>query len=316
MARNLEAEEAGPLGLVQTIALPNVEGRIDHMEVDVRGQRLFIAALGNNTVEVLDLRGGKRIRTITGLHEPQAISFVPELNKIFVANAKSGAVDIFDGGSFQLIKSVKLGDDADNIRYDASAHRLYIGYGSGGLGIVDPTNGEKIGDVKLDSHPESFQLEKSGPRIFVNLPAVGKIAVVNRETHVTLADWPTTGVTANFPMALDEIRHRLFVGFRKPAKLFVYDTESGKEVAVLDSPGDADDTFYDALRKRIYISGGEGSIGIVQQQDADHYKTITKIATASGARTSFWSPDTNRLYLAVPHRGTQGAKIRAYEAQR
>jgi hypothetical protein len=150
----------------------------------------------------------------------------------------------------------------------------------------------------------------------VNLPAVGKIAVVNRETHVTLADWPTTGVTANFPMALDEIRHRLFVGFRKPAKLFVYDTESGKEVAVLDSPGDADDTFYDALRKRIYISGGEGSIGIVQQQDADHYKTITKIATASGARTSFWSPDTNRLYLAVPHRGTQGAKIRAYEAQR
>ena len=315
MTRNLEAEEAGPLRWIQTIPLRNVEGRIDHMAVDAKGERLFIAALGNNTVEVLDLREGKRIRTITGLHEPQGISFVPELNKIFVANSQSGAVDIFDGASFQLIQSVKLGDDADNIRYDASAHRLYVGYGSGGLGIVDPNNGTKIGDIRLDGHPESFQLEKSGPRIFVNLPASGKIAVVNREARTTLAAWPTTSATANFPMALDETHHRLFVGFRKPAKLFAYDTKSGKEVAVLDSPGDADDIFYDDIRKRIYISGGEGLIGVVQQQDADQYKTVAKIAVTSGARTSLWVSEMNRFYLAVPHRGTQRAEMRVYEAQ-
>jgi DNA-binding beta-propeller fold protein YncE len=310
-----QAQDTMPLRLVQTIALPNVEGRIDHMAVDIKAQRLFIAALGNNTVEVLDLRAGKRIRSITGLHQPQAIAFVPELNKIFVANAKSGACDIFDGASFQLIKSVKFSDDADNIRYDVAARRVYVGYGSGGLGIVDPTTGSQISDIKLDGHPESFQLEKSGPRIFVNLPASGKIAVVNREARTTLAAWPTTSATANFPMALDETHHRLFVGFRKPANLFVYDTDSGKEVAVLDIPGDADDIFYDDVRKRIYISGGEGLIGVVQQQDANQYKTVAKISTASGARTSFWVPEMKRFYLAVPHRGTQRAEMRVYDAQ-
>jgi DNA-binding beta-propeller fold protein YncE len=316
MTKNLEAEEAGPLRLIQTIPLPNVEGRIDHMAVDIKDQRLFIAALGNNTVEVLDLRAGKRMRSITGLHEPQGIGFVPELNKIFVTNAKSGACDVFDGSSFQLIKTIKFSDDADNVRYDATARRVYVGYGSGGIGIVDPTNDSQIGDIKLDAHPESFQLEKSGPRIFVNLPLSQKIAVVNRETRTTIAAWPTTGAAANFPMALDETHHRLFVGFRKPAKLSVFDTESGKEVAIVDSPGDADDIFYDDARKQIYISGGEGLVGVVQQQDADHYKTITKISTASGARTAFWVPEMNRLYLAVPHRGTQGAEVRVYEAQR
>jgi DNA-binding beta-propeller fold protein YncE len=315
MTRNLEAEDAGPLRLIQTIPLRNVEGRIDHMAVDIKGQRLFIATLGNNAVEVLDLRAGKRVRSITGLHEPQGVAFISELNRIFVANGQTGVVDIIDGASSQPIKSVKLGADADNIRYDANAHRLYVGYGSGGLGILDPISGTKIGDIKLDGHPESFQLEKFGPRIFVNLPASAKIAVVNREERTTLAAWPTTSATANFSMALDETHHRLFVCFRKPAKLFVYDTESGKEVAVLDSPGDADDIFYDDARKRIYISGGEGVIAVVQQQDADHYKNIAKIATASGARTSFWVPEMSRLYLAVPHRGTQGAEMRVYESQ-
>ena len=315
MPRNLEAEEAGPLRLIQTIPLRNVEGRIDHMAVDLKGERLFIAALGNNTVEIVDLRAGKHMETITGLHEPQGVGFVPEFNKIFVANAQSGACEVFDGSSFKRIKSIKLSDDADNIRYDAAARRVYVGYGSGGLGIIDAATGDQLGEIKLDGHPESFQLEKSGPRIFVNIPTSQKIAVVDREKRAAVTAWPVGGATANFPMALDETHHRLFVGFRKPAKLVVYDTESGKVIANLDSPGDADDIFYDGTRQRIYISGGEGFIGIIQQQDADHYKSLTKIPTASGARTSLFVPELGRLYLAVPHRGTQRAEIRVYEAQ-
>ena len=315
MTRNLEAEEAGPLRLIQTIPLRNVEGRIDHMAVDLKGERLFIAALGNNTVEIVDLRAGKHMETITGLHEPQGVGFVPEFNKIFIANAQSGACEVFDGSSFKRIKSIKLSDDADNIRYDAAARRVYVGYGSGGLGIVDAATGDQLGEIKLDGHPESFQLEKSGPRIFVNIPTSQKIAVVDREKRAATASWPTAGATANFPMALDETHHRLFVGFRKPAKLSVFDTESGKVVINLDSPGDADDIFYDGTRQRIYISGGDGFIGIIQQQDADHYKTLTKIPTASGARTSLFVPELGRLYLAVPHRGTQRTEIRVYEAQ-
>ena len=315
LAVRAQAEEPTPLRLVQTIPLPNVEGRIDHMAVDLKGQRLFIAALGNNTVEVLDLRAGKRIRSITGLHEPQGVGFIPEFNKIFVANAKSGACEVFDGSSFKPIKSIKFSDDADNIRYDAAARRVYVGYGSGGVGIIDAATGDHLGAIKLEGHPESFQLEKSGPRLFANIPTSQKIVVVDREKRATITAWPTAGATANFPMALDETHHRLFVGFRKPAKLLVFDTESGKVVANMDSAGDADDVFYDNSHQRIYISGGEGFLSIFQQDDADHYRAMTKIPTAMGARTSLFVPELSRFYLAVPHRGTQRAEVRVYEAQ-
>ena len=181
LAIEAEARNATPLRLVQTIPLANVEGRIDHMAVDLKGERLFVAALGNNSVEVLDLRAGKRIHSITELHEPQGVGFVPEFNKIFIANAKSGACEVFDGSSFKPIKSIKFSDDADNIRYDAAARRIYIGYGSGGLGVIDAATGDQLGEIKLEGHPESFQLEKSGPRIFVNIPTSQKIIVVDRE---------------------------------------------------------------------------------------------------------------------------------------
>jgi DNA-binding beta-propeller fold protein YncE len=247
MTRNLEAEEAGPLRLIQTIPLRNVEGRIDHMAVDLKGERLFIAALGNNTVEIVDLRAGKHMETITGLHEPQGVGFVPEFNKIFVANAQSGACEVFDGSSFKRIKSIKLSDDADNIRYDAAARRVYVGYGSGGLGIIDAATGDQLGEIKLDGHPESFQLEKSGPRIFVNIPTSQKIAVVDREKRAAVTSWPVGGATANFPMALDETHHRLFVGFRKPAKLSVFDTESGKVSPTWTAPG-TPTTFFTTVQ--------------------------------------------------------------------
>jgi DNA-binding beta-propeller fold protein YncE len=315
LAARAQAEESTPLRLVQTIPLTNVEGRIDHIAMDLKGQRLFVAALGNNTLEVLDVRAGNRIRSITGLHEPQGVGFIAEFNRIFVANGKSGACDVFDGSSFKLIKSVKFSDDADNVRYDAKARRVYVGYGSGGLGIIDAATGDQLGEIKLEGHPESFQLEKSGPRIFVNIPTSQKIIVVDREKRTATTTWSTSGATANFPMALDETHHRLFVGFRKPAKLVVFDTESGKAVATLDSPGDADDIFYDNSRRRIYVSGGDGSIGIVQQNDADHYTTMAKIPTSTGARTSLFVPELSRFYLAVPHRGAQTAEVRVYEAQ-
>jgi DNA-binding beta-propeller fold protein YncE len=286
------------------------------MAVDVKGQRLFIAALGNNSVEILDLNAGKHFKRISGLHEPQGVDFTPEFNKIFIANGKTGAsCDILDGSSFERIKSVKFPDDADNIRYDPSGQRVYVGYGNGSLGIIDAKTGNAIGDIRLEAHPESFQLEKSGPRIFVNLPNSKKIAVVNRETRTTITTWATASATANFPMALDETHHRLFVGFRKPAKLTVYDTNSGKIVANLDTVGDADDIFYDSSRQRIYIAGGDGFLSIFQQVDLDHYQPVTKIPTAARARTALFEPELDRFYLAIPHRSSQRAEVRIYSAQ-
>jgi DNA-binding beta-propeller fold protein YncE len=309
-------EPAAALRLTQRISFPKVEGRIDHMAVDVKGERLFIAALGNNTVEVVDLRAGKPLPSLTGFHEPQGVGFTPEFNKLFVANAKNGACDVIDGSSFKPLKRINFADDADNIRYDAKARRIYVGYGGGALGMVDAASGDQIGAIKLDGHPESFQLEKSGPRIFVNIPTAQEVTVVDREKGAVIRSWPVATARSNYPMALDETHHRLFVGARRPAKLLVFDTESGKPVAEVTSSGDADDIFYDHSRQRIYISGGEGSIGIIQQQDADHYKPAANISTASGARTSLFVPELSRLYVAVPHRGSQPAELRVYEAVR
>ena len=223
--------------------------------------------------------------------------------------------DVFDGTSCQHRNAVKLASDADNLRYDAATHTLYVGYGAGALGLIDTASKQHVGDIKLAGHPEAFQLEQAGPRIFVNIPPAHHIAAVDRDKRAVLTTWPLQGAAANFPLALDETHHRLFVGFRKPAMLMIVDTESGKEIARMKSVGDADDLFYDAPHRRIYIAGGEGFLSIVAQEDADHYTPVATIPTASGARTALFVPELRRLYLAVPHRGAQGAEIRVYEVQ-
>jgi DNA-binding beta-propeller fold protein YncE len=301
--------------LVLTIPIANTEGRIDHFGVDVDGQRLFVSALGNNTLEVLDLRQGKRLTSITGLREPQGVFYVPGVNRLFVANGDDGTCRIFDGSSYKLVARVDFASDADNVRYDARQGEIFVGYGEGALGILDATTGRKLADIPLRGHPESFQLEKSGPRIFVNVPTANHtIAVVDRAKRSVIATW-SVEAEANFPMALDEVDHRLLVVTRKPPRLVVLDTESSKTMASESAVGDADDIFYDAAHKRVYISGGEGFVDIFDQLDPNHYQRTARVPTATGARTSLFVPQLNRLYIAVPHRGSQKAEIRIYDAQ-
>jgi YVTN family beta-propeller protein len=300
-----------PLRLEKTIELPEVQGRIDHLSVDVKGQRLFVSALGNNTVEVIDLKAGRRIRTISGLQEPQGVLYVPASDRLYVANAKDGNVRVFDGSSYAALKALDYGDDADNLRYDSARKRIYVGYGSGALGEIDD-EGNKAGEIKLDAHPESFQLEKDSPRVYVNLPKSRKIAVLDREKHTIIATWPTGMALANYPMALDQANHRLLVVTRFPARLLVFDTNTGKTVQRLPAVGDCDDVFYDPARKRIYASGGEGGISVFEQLDPDHYKESARISTVEGARTGFFSPELDRLFLAVRRKGAQAAQVRVF----
>src|SRR5215469_7141836 len=307
-------QSSEPLHLVATVPMPNVEGRIDHMSIDVKGQRLFVAAPGNNTLEVIDIKNTKQVHTITGLREPQGIAYTPNTNRIYVANGSDGSLRMFDGTSFQLLKTIPYGDDADNVRYDAQEDRIWVGYGSGALGALDQ-DGAKVADIKLDAHPESFQLETKGPRIFVNLPRSRKIAVVDRSTRQVITSWTTGGRLANYSMALDEENHRLFVVCRLPARMVVLDTSSGKIVAALPALGDCDDVFYDTARKRIYATGGEGAISVFRQQDADHYSEAAKITTVKGARTGYFSSDLNRLFVAARREGSHPAEIRIYQAQ-
>lgn len=301
-----------PLRLVKTIPLPSVAGRIDHLSFDLENQRLFVAALGNNTVEVADVARGKVTRTIKGLANPQGVLYLPSKERLFVTNAADGTVRIFDGLTFQPLRSIDLGDDADNIRLDAATQRIYVGYGSGGIAVLD-FEGNKLADIKLDAHPESFQLEKNGSGIFVNLPDSHKVDVIDRAKHSILAGWTTDDATSNFPMALDEADERLFIVCRRPAVLLVLDTRSGAIVAKLPAPGDCDDLFYDSKRKRLYASGGRGTISIYQQRDRDHYTEIGAIDTVSGARTSLFVPELSRLYVAVRREGQRDASIRVYD---
>ena len=302
---------AQPLHFEKKIELPDIHGRIDHMSVDTKTERLFVSALGNDTVEVVDLRTGKLLKSIGQLHEPQGVLYVPETDRLFVANGSDGSVRVFDASSYSLLKKLDYGDDADNLRYDSQRKRVYVGYGSGGLGEMDD-QGDKIADIKLDAHPESFRLEKDSPRIYVNLPNSRKIDVLDREKHTVVATWRTDTALANFPMALDEPDHRLFVVTRIPARLLVFDTTSGNIVQELPAVGDCDDVFYDRQRKRIYASGGAGEIYVFQQQDANHYAELARLSTVKGARTSFFSPDLDRLFLAVPRHGSQSAEIQVF----
>jgi DNA-binding beta-propeller fold protein YncE len=247
------------------------------------------------------------------LHEPQGILYVPEFNKIFVADGGDGLCQVFDSNTFALVDQLDLSGDADNIRHDNKSRTICVGYGNGGLSLIDAATDKVLGDIQLDGHPESFQLELLNSRIFVNIPSVNQIAVVDSQKQKVIATWQPTDATANYPMALDETNHRLFVGFRIPSKLNVYNTETGKLVASLDSVGDADDIFYDALHKLIFVVGGKGNIDVISQQDADHYQLVTRIPTATGTRTGLWVPERNQLYVAVPHRRSQEAEIQVYE---
>jgi len=308
------AEEKA-LKLKQTIPLPGVEGRIDHFALDPSGERLFVCALGNNTVEVLDLRKGERIHSITGLGAPQGIVYIPELDRLFVANDKGGICKIYDVKSFQTVGELNFKDDADNVRYYDATKKIYVGFGSGGIAVVNAPDGKQIGSIKLSAHPESFELEKNGKRIFVNVPNARQVAVIDRDKGEIVATWKTDLAFGNFPMALDETNHRLFVGCRLPAKLVVLNTESGDVVTKTDISGDPDDVFYDNKRHRIYAICGAGKIDVIEQTDPNTYKASGKIDTASGARTGLFVLEQDVLFVGVPHNGAQQAEIRAYQIE-
>jgi YVTN family beta-propeller protein len=308
----VRAQTSSSLRLERTVPLPGVKGRIDHLAFDADNQRLFVAELGNNTVEVIDIKSDKVAGTISGLAEPQGVLYEPERRRVWIANGGDGTVRIFDAATFQPVRSVKLGDDADNVRRDAVAHRVFVGYGSGGIAVFDP-DGNKVGDIKVDAHPESFQLEKNSARMFVNLPRSEKVAVIDRTKSAVVKSWTTDDAQSNFPMALDEGDGRLFIVCRKPAVLLVVDTGSGAVVTKLPTVGDSDDVFYDQRRKRIYVSGGEGAIAVYQQKDRDQYGEIARVETAKGARTSLFVPELSRFFLAVRQVGENAAAIRVYE---
>jgi len=304
---------ASMLTLRRTIALPGVKGRIDHLTLDPKDNRLFLAARNNGTLEVVDLGAGKRIYSISGLHEPQGIAYLPQHQRVVVACGGDGTVRAFDARTFTEIAQSYLGADADDIQWDASQNLLYVAYGDGALGVMEAEGLTTRGEIKLSGHPERFQLAKSNSRVYVNVPDAKRVAVVDREKKAVVASWPMTAARDNFPMALDEENHRVFVACRRPPRFLVIDMESGATVANKECVSNADDMFYDVKRNRIYVVGGEGFLDVFDGSVAGGYPRLAHIPTSPGAQTALLVPQRNTLYLAVPEQEEQSAEVRVFQ---
>jgi YVTN family beta-propeller protein len=302
------AQTAGaPLVLETKIPLGEINGRIDHLSVDVKRQRLFVAELGNNSLGVIDVAAGKVLRTISGFSEPQGAAYIPFADSIYVANGGDGSVRVLGGENLAPIARIELGDDADNVRVDARRNRVLVGYGKGALAVIDPATRIKAADLRLKAHPEGFQIDETGTKVFVNVPDAHEIAVVDLAAGGQRS-LPTQGAKSNFPMAIDGEAHRVLVVFRSPPTLVALSSQDGQVVTKIETCGDADDVFVDARRRRIYVSCGEGLVDVVEPGEGG-FRRLGRVPTVSGARTSLFVPEFDRLFVAARARFGEPAAI-------
>lgn len=313
-----QARDLLPLQLEEQIPVPGVAGRLDHFTADAKRRRLFVSALGNNSLEVIDVFAGRVIHSIKGLAQPQGPLYVPGVDKLYVANAEDGKVRVYDGAAYTLRKTIDFGKDPDNMRYDDASKTVFVGFGedNGGIAIIDPKTDERIGQVyKTEGHPESFQVEASGGHIFVNVPDAGFVVEsIDRKSGV-VTKWPLKGLRGNYAMALNEQDHRLYTITRKTPMMVVLNTENGNEVARMRVAGECDDVYFDASRKRIYVIGAEGFISVVQQNDPDHYELLANVPSGVGVRTGYFFVKRDRFYVGVPAKGSEPAQVWTYEAE-
>jgi len=314
------AESEVALKLVQSIPLPDIDGRIDHFSIDVKGRRAFLAALAKNTVEAVDLKAGRVIRTLPGFAKPQGVCFVPELNKLFVATGMDGVLKTLDGTTLQVVHTAHVSPGADAIGYDPRSKYLYVGSGgsdankeTGDLTVFNAVTGARVAAIVTDAHAGGSVVDERGRHLYVLVPEKAEVLVLDRKTHTQVAKWTVPGIQKNVALDLDAKDHRLFLGVRIPASVAVLDSNTGDVVASIPAVGTLDGLAYDGATRRIYTTGGEGFVDVTQQIDADHYERVARIPTGPNARTSAFVPEWRRLYVAVPRDKDRSAELRAFE---
>lgn len=322
LAASTAAQDLQHLRQVQTIPLPGVKGRIDHLAVDLEGHRIFLSGLGNNSVEVLDTEAGKDIQSLTGFRKPQGQLYVDDLKKLYVANGDDGSCRIYDGKSLTPLQTIMVSPAADAMAYDPAEKLMYLGSDgadpkkpNGDLAIIDVTKDKIVTVISTDAHASGGVVESSGNRVFDLVADKSQIVVIDRKSHAILDKWVVPGVAKLPAIALDEANHRLFVASRTPPTFLVVDTDSGKVVASLPTVGIVDGMWYDADSKRVYVTGGEGFLYVYQQTDPDHYAVAEKIPTGPIARTGLFVPEWKRLYVAVPQDKDKDAEVRVFDTQ-
>jgi DNA-binding beta-propeller fold protein YncE len=307
------AADPSALELVQTIQLKGKPGGLDHLALDAKRERLFVANKANNTLDIVDLKAGKVLEQKPNQTAIQGIAYVPDLDRVFVGLGSKGLCNAFDGESYKILKTVSFTDDADNVRYNPAKGVVYVAHAEKALGVMDAKTYAKKADIKLPAAAESFVLEKGRSRLYLVNPAPSQIVLIDTDKNEVVTTYPIKSAGGAHAVALDEPNHRVFAACRKEPLLVALDTETGKEVATLPIPGDADDLFFDAKGKRLFAACGEGFLAVIGQQDADHYTLLEKVPTAKGAKTCLFVPETGRLYLAVPQQeGKEGPEVRVY----
>lgn len=299
--------QTAPLVLERTIVLKNVAGRIDHLAVDAGHARLFVAELGNGSVEAVDLKSGVVLGRITGLHEPQGLAYLPAQDELVVASGGDGSVRFFRAADLAPIGSIELGGDADNLRVDGPTSHVVVGFGSGALAIIDPATRRVLVKAALPAHPEGFQIE--GGRAYVNVPDARGIHALDVTSGRELAAWRNGWLNANFPLALDPKAALIATVYRLPPTLAILDLATGARRQTAATCADADDVFFDHLRRRIYVLCGSGAVDVFEAAGKD-YARLARIATRGGARTGFFAPQLDRLFVAArAQAGSQDAAI-------
>ena len=316
------AQEKAPLRLVKTIDVPGAR-HWDHFGVDLKGNRLFVTSEEEPAVEVFDLKTNQHLQSLTEFKEPHNVLPFPDMKKIFVVDGEASEIKILDYDSYKLIGHIELTIDADPIVYDPASKYLYVVNGGReaktptcNISVVDTSTGKKLADMKLETNRlESMAIEKSGPRLFVNMTGINSIGVVDREKRAVVQTWPVTAGKDNVPLQYDEATHRLFLATRKPSKLVVVNADNGKEVTSLDVADYVDDLAYDAAHHRLYVPGGGGSgaVSVVEQRGADDYQVVATIPTKPGAKTARLVPELNKYYVGVPGKDSVPSQILVYD---
>ncbi len=300
------------LKLKQVIKLPDVKGGFDLMAVDLKTKRLFVSAQDNYSVEVINLQTGKHLLSLPGFNEPKWVVFIPKFNRIYVSTGGDGKVTVLNGDTYKVVKTFSFREGCNNLRFDSATNELFVGVGKtfGSLGIIDLKKNEVTGEIHLSGYAKQFELD--GDLIYVNEPQKNQIEVVSRSAKNTIATWPVKESENNVPMSFDRIHHRLFIAC-EPGKFIIYSTKTGKSIQSITISKGADGIYYDAKRSRIYVSCGAGNIEILHQKDADHYEAMQPIKTVEGAGTSLFSPQLDKLILAVPQVANKKAEMRVYQ---
>lgn len=310
------AAEPSSLELTQTIVLKGKAGKLDHLALDAKRDRLFLANTTNGTLDVVDLKAGKLLKQVTGQSGIQGVAFAADLDRVFVGLGTGGYCNVFDGADYKPLKTIKFADDADNVKYDPTRSQVFVAHAEKLLGVVDAKTNAIKADIKLPGGAEGFQIAAGKLEMFLVIPSPSQLVVIDPDKNTVVGTHPINMAGGGHTVALDDANKRIFVGCRTAPMVVVMDMDTGKEITGVPIPKDNDDLFFDAKRKRIYASCGEGFIAVIRQLDADRYEVMEKVATAKGAKTSLFDADSGRLFVAVPRQeGKPGPEIRVYRVK-